>query len=158
MSDVADPEAAAAAAAWAATKATFFWGFFTFSTFGVAAVTAAALRPRIVGHALAALFGGLFLLSAGVTLFRTEMPVLVGIFQAAIGALMLRLSYASYKKDRAAWAFLLSLAGVLAIALLFGAPRIRDAMNVPRLWFVMLIPAVMSAVAVGLYGARKDYA
>jgi len=156
-SEAGDPDAAAAAAAWDAIKATYFWGFFTFSTIGTLAITAAVLWPRLVAHSLSTGFGVLCLVSA-VFIFRSHMPVQVGVFQAAIGALMLRLTWASWRgKDRAAWAFLLSLAGVLSVALLFGAPRIRAAMNVPRLWFVMLIPAVMAALAVALHRARTDY-
>jgi cytochrome bd-type quinol oxidase subunit 2 len=156
--DILDPQAAASAAAWASCMATFFWSFFTFSLITIVAITAAVLWPRPVAHGLATLFGTLFLVGAVFVLFRSHMPTLVGIFQAALGALILRLTYASYRaRDRAAWAFLFAIAGVLTVFLLFGTPRIRAAIHVERLWFVMLIPGVMAALATGLYRIRNDY-
>lgn len=157
-SDIADPEGAAASAAWAYTQSAFFWGFFAFSTVGTAAVTAAVLWPRQLGHALAAAFGAYFIVSAVLVVTKTHMPFLIAVFQAAVGALFLRLTWVSWKqRDRAAWAFLLSLAGVLTVMLLFGAPQIRKAMDVPRLWYVMILPALMAATAVGLSRDRGSY-
>jgi hypothetical protein len=156
--DIADPEAMASAAAWASAKATFFWSFLTFSLLTMGSLTAAILWPREVAHGLATLFGVLFLIGAGLSLFRSPMPTLVGIFQATLGALLLRLTWASYRhKDRAAWAFLFALAAVLTVTMLFGTPRIRVAIGIPRLWYAMAIPGVMAALAVGLYRVRKDY-
>ena len=156
--DVADPVALARSAAWASCVSTFFWSFFAFSTATIGALTAAILWPRQVAHALAVAFGAAFLVGAGVVLFRSHMPVLIGIFQAALGALLLRLAWASYRHaDRAAWAFLFALAGVLTVTLLFGTPRITAAIGIPRLWYGMTIPGVMAALATGLYRVRKDY-
>lgn len=156
--DVAEPEAMASSAAWASTKATYFYSFLTFSLATMGALTAAILWPRHVAHGLATLFGVVFLVGAGFAL-RSHMPTLVGIFQAALGALLLRLTWSSFRnKDRAAWAFLFALAAVLTVTLLFGTPRIRVAVREPPLWYVMSIPGVMAALAVGLYRVRKDYA
>jgi hypothetical protein len=156
--DVADPDALASTAAWSAAFHTFFYAFLTFSTVTIGALTAAILWPRQVAHALAALFGALFLVGAGQVLFRSHMPTLIGILQAVLGAMLLRLGLASYRNnDRAAWAFLFALSGVLTVFLLFGAPRINAALRYPGLWYVMTLPGVMAAFATALYRVRKSY-
>jgi hypothetical protein len=135
-----------------------FFGYLTFAVLTCAAVTAAVLRPRLVAHALVGLFGLAYIASAIAVFTQTRMPVTIPIFQAAIGGLLLWLGAASWQnKDRAAWAFLMSLCGVLALLLTFGAPQLREAMGEPRLWYVMILPAQMAAIVVGLYRTRNDY-
>jgi hypothetical protein len=138
---------------------TLLYAYSVFSFAGVAALAGAMLKPREVAHGLAVAFGAVFLGSGVLILMRGQMPALVGVFQGSIGALMLRLAWSSYKqKDRAAWAFLLSLSAVLAGATFFGAPRIKGAMDAPSLWFVLLIPFLLVAQAVALYRSRNEYA
>jgi len=148
-----------AEAAWDATVATFFYAYLTFALVGTAALTSAMLWPRYVGHVLATAFGVIYLGSGATIISRGSMPPLVGVFQAVIGGVLLRLAWASWKhKDRAAWAFLLSLSAVLAGAMFFGAPRIKAAMNAPGLWYVLIVPFVLIAQAVALYRSRAEYA
>jgi hypothetical protein len=154
---IADPYAAASSLAWAYVRDVFFFSFLVFSIVGTAAMTAAVLWPRHYAHAMAGAFA-LYYVASAIAIAFSNMPILVAVFQAAVGVLFLRLGYASWKhKDRAAWAFLLALAGVMALLLLFGAPQIKAAMHLPRLWYVMLLPALMASVAVGLYRARNEY-
>lgn len=135
-----------------------FFGYLTFAVVASAAVTAAVLWPREAAHALVGLFGLAYIASAIAVVTQTRMPVTIPIFQAAIGGLLLWLGYASWQnKDRAAWAFLMSLCGVLGLLLTFGAPQLRAAMGEPRLWYVMTAPALMTAIVVGLYRARDEY-
>jgi hypothetical protein len=145
--------------AWARTIYTFTHSYLAFAVIGTAAVVSALLWSRYVAHGLAAMFGVGYAASGVMILVRTQMPPLVGVFQLAIGALLLRLAYASWKqKDRAAWAFLLSLSAVLAGATLFGAPRIKAAMAAPGLWWVLIIPFLFTAQGIALYTSRRDYA
>src|SRR5262245_60634531 len=92
--------------AWERTKDIFFWSFCTFSVVGVGAVSAAALYPRYVTHALTTAFGMTYVAAAVMT-WRGSMPALVGFAEILIGGLLLVLTWVSWqKKDRAAWAFL----------------------------------------------------
>lgn len=145
--------------AWAQTVYTFTHSYVAFAMIGTAAVMAALLWPRYVAHGLAATFGIGYVASGVTILVRTQMPPLVAVFQLAIGGLLLRLAYASWRqKDRGAWAFLLSLSAVLAGATLFGAPRIKAAMAAPGLWWVLIIPFLFTAQGIAFYTSRRDYA
>ena len=147
--------------AWSYVKATYFWSFATFSITGTAAVTTAVLWPREVGHGLAAAYGVALLIAGAKILATSPMPPLVGILLLGIGGLMLALAWASWKKlDRAAWAFLFSLSGALTIVMFFGTPRIRATLanpDVPPLFNVLVLPAVMAAIAVACYRMRRTY-
>jgi hypothetical protein len=144
--------------AWDAVKATYMWSYAVFSIGGTAAITGAVLWPREVGHALAVAFGLGFLIAAGQILFASPLPALVGFMLAGLGVLMLGLAWTTWRtKDRAAWAFLFALSGTLAIVMFFGAPRIRATLDQERLFYVLILPAAMSAIAVACYRLRRQY-
>jgi hypothetical protein len=151
-------EAMAIEQAWRAVKATYFWSFATFSVVGTAAVTAAVVWPREIGHGLAALYTAALAIAGVDILLRSPMPPLVGIMLLGVGALMGALTWVSWHKpDRAAWAFMLALSGSLTIIMFFGTPRIRATLDEPRQFYVLVLPAVMAAIAVAFYRLRKDY-
>jgi hypothetical protein len=80
----------------------------------------------LVGFALRMLFGG----------SDTPMPFQLAVLLA--GALELIVCGLTLRRNRAAWAFALSLNGTLAAIFLFGAPTLRDAFEITLL--VGLLP------------------
>jgi hypothetical protein len=123
----------------------------------VAAVTfVASLKPREIGHLLPIPFGLVFLISAFPALMSSSPPVL-GMSWLVAGALMLGLTALSYfQRSRPAWAFLIALCAVFAIAELFGAPKIARALDV-RLWIAMIDPALKVVAVVALASLSDDY-
>jgi hypothetical protein len=121
---------------------------------GVAFV--ATIKPREVGHLLPVPFGLVFLGSAVPALMSSSPPVL-GMTWLVAGALMLGLSWWSYRhRSRPAWAFLIALCGVFAVAELFGAPKLARALDV-RLWIAMIDPALKVVAVIALSSLRDDY-
>jgi hypothetical protein len=116
----------------------------------------AALKPREIGHLLPVPFGLVFVISAFPALMSSSPPVL-GMTWLIAGALMLSLSWWSYRhRSRPAWAFLIALCAVFAIAELFGAPKIARALDV-RLWIAMIDPALKVVAVIALSSLRDDY-
>ena len=116
----------------------------------------ATLKPREIGHLLPVPFGLVFLISAFPALMSSSPPVL-GMTWLVAGALMLGLSWWSYRhRSRPAWAFLIAMCGVFAVAELFGAPKIARALDV-RLWIAMIDPALKVVAVVALSSLRDDY-
>lgn len=129
----------------------------TFAAFsGIVAVAGffAGIRPRLTGHLLALLLGALHLL-AGVAAFWHELRVL-GMTLIVAGLLMPVLAWYSYRRSRPAWAFLVAICGVFAVAEFFGAPKIRDAADV-GLWIAMILPGLNVVAASALVTIRGEY-
>ncbi|HEY6174530.1 MAG TPA: hypothetical protein VIX73_08815 [Kofleriaceae bacterium] len=127
---------------------------------GVAlAAFAAGVWRRDVSHGLAALLG-LFNLVAGWFALRTLLPGPArGALVATLvitGALMPALAVLSYRRSRPAWAFLVALCGVFAVVGLFGAPKIRGAVDV-SLWTTMILPGLFTVACISLALLRDDY-
>jgi hypothetical protein len=114
------------------------------------------LQRRALGHALTAALGLLDFVGSILALWYGLPPVLVVALLAA-GVLLPLLGWYSYRRSRAAWGFLTAMCGVFAVVSLFGAPRLRDALNV-SLWTMMLAPALYLVAAITLYLLRDDYA
>jgi hypothetical protein len=110
---------------------------------------------RIVAHGLAAVMA-LASLVAGVFAIRAGMPNALSMALLVIGVLIPFLIWGSLVKSRAAWAFLTALCYVLAVVLLFGAPKIRAQIGV-GLWIAMIIPGLIAITAIGLTAIRVDY-
>jgi hypothetical protein len=112
--------------------------------------------PKWVGHTVATLFG----LAAFIAAFfagRAGSPLALTVSLIVIGVLFPSLSALSLlRRSRGAWAFLCSMCWVLAVVMLFGAPKIRSQIDI-GLWTAMLIPGLLAAAAMALTMVRRDY-
>jgi len=126
-----------------------FTGVVTLSTVGT------LFQPRWVSIGIAGA-ASLASLIAGVFAIRGGMPGALSVALLAIGMLIPVLVWGTIVRARAAWAFLTALAYVLAVVLLFGAPKIRAQINI-GLWTAMVIPGLLAIAALGLTMIREDY-
>lgn len=125
---------------------------------GITGVTliASMFAPKWVGHTVAAAFG----LAAFIAAFfagRAGTPLALTVSLVVIGALFPSLAVLSLlRRSRGAWAFLCSMCWVLAVIMLFGAPKIRSQIDI-GLWTAMLIPGLLAVAAIALTMVRRDY-
>jgi hypothetical protein len=124
---------------------------------GVVAAIAfiAGLARRVIGHALAALLGATNL-GFGILAFTHNQPAALTATLVVTGLVVPALAHFSYRRSRAAWAFLVALCGVLAVVGLFGAPKIRGALDV-SLWTTMIFPGLYVVACATLTVLRDDY-
>jgi len=73
-----------------------------------------------------------------------------------IGALYPALVWRSLEHSRGAWSFLISMCGVLALVLFFGAPKVRGVLDI-GLWTALIMPGLLTVAMVGLTMIRADY-
>jgi hypothetical protein len=115
----------------------------------------ASLSRRWIGHVLAAVLGavnlvfGLFAISHG-------QPGALSATLLVSGLVVPTLAHLSFRRSRAAWAFLVALCGVFAVVGLFGAPKISKALDV-SLWTTMILPGLYVVACVTLALLREDY-
>jgi hypothetical protein len=124
---------------------------------GVVAIAgfAAGLLPRIVGHALPVLLGAVNLV-AGIAAFAHELSGALTATLLVSGVLMPLLAWHSYRRSRAAWAFLVAMCAVFAVVELFGAPKVRGALDI-SLWITMILPGLNAVAAGALIALRGEY-
>lgn len=129
--------------------------------FGVmsGAVTAVALvtclARRLIGHVLAAVLGVVNLVF-GLFAISHSQPGALSATLVVTGLVVPTLAHYSYRRSRAAWAFLVALCGVLAVVGLFGAPKITKALDL-SLWTTMILPGLYVVACVTLSLLREDY-
>jgi hypothetical protein len=128
----------------------------TFSADLVVITLIATEMPRIIGHLVPAL-AGVAALTASVFAFWYELPHVLGVTLAVYGLLLLVCVWQSWEKRRVAWAFLLALSAVLAVFLLFGAPKVRNLLHV-QLWVAQIVPGLLAGATIALAMVRADYA
>lgn len=116
----------------------------------------ATLAPREVGHLLPAL-AALVALFAGTMALQKPLPPVLGVSLVIYGVLMLACAWQSWMKVRIAWAFLLALSAVMSVVLLFGAPKVRNLLEV-QLWEALIIPGLLAGATIALAMVRLDYA
>jgi len=120
---------------------------------GVAAI-AAAFRPRVVGHVLAALIGAA---SFCVSWYAWSLPKVLPSALLVIGIAMPVLAYFSYdKRLRGAWAFLVATSFTYSLVLFFGAPKVRGKLDI-SLWTALTFPGLLVVAVVALSLVRRDY-
>lgn len=130
--------------------------FGIFSGVTGAALVGSLFSPKWVGHIIAGGFGVAAFVAA-IFAGRAGTPLALTVSLVVIGALFPALSILSLmRRSRAAWAFLSSMCWVLAIIMLFGAPKIRSQIDI-GLWTAMLIPGLLAAAATALTMVRRDY-
>jgi hypothetical protein len=117
---------------------------------------AAAMWRNQVAHVLAGVLG-VFNFTAGVV--AAWRPGVSGALVATLlitGGLMPVLAWFSYRRARGAWSILVALSGVLAVVGLFGAPKVRNVLDV-SLWTTMLLPGLFAVACVSLALLRERY-
>lgn len=116
----------------------------------------AAILPRATGHLLPLVLAALQLAGA-VGAFVHNTPAVLWTTLAISGVLIPVLSWQSYfRKSRAAWAFLVTICGVFAVAEFFGAPKTRGALGI-SLWITMILPGLNAVAAATLWSLRDEY-
>lgn len=108
----------------------------------VLGVTSAGGLGALVAMALGV---GLFALGAVTVLGSDPLPGPLTVALLLAGGLEATLGWYALRRVRAAWAFATSLAGTAALAFLFSAPKIRDALEVEL--GVALLPSLLGAAA-----------
>jgi hypothetical protein len=110
---------------------------------------------RVIGHVFPAVLS-IGNLAAGVASLVGGLPLVLAVTLLMSGVLIPVLAWFSYQRSRAAWAFLVAMAGVFAVLTLFGAPRIAATLSasIPT---VMIIPGLFAAATVALINLRGDY-
>lgn len=123
---------------------------------GVAAIIT-QFAPRLMAHGIAGITGVLSLVgavAANMKDFHPVLPVTLGL----LGAIMLVLVYLSMsQRSRVAWSFLIATCAVGALCTLFGATKVRNAVDV-SLYYALILPGVLVVAAVMLVGQAEDYA
>jgi hypothetical protein len=130
--------------------------FAVLSVIVAAGLFAAWLRPRLIGHLLPVLFG-ITLVVAGLKVAATELPRVLSAFCLVSGAVMLVLTWSSFRhRTRPAWAFLVAMCGVFAIFGVFGAPRVAHALDV-SLWIALIFSGLNVVAAIALASLNSEY-
>lgn len=129
--------------------------FAVFSGIIAAFSFAAAVWPRVVGHGLPVLLALGHLVGA-VAAFTHSAPPVVGMTLLVTGVLMPVLAWHSIRRSRSAWAFLVAICGVFAIVELFGAPKVRGALDI-GLWLTMILPGLNIVAVAALVSLRSEY-
>ena len=143
-------------AAQAADQATHVRAMFAvFSAVVAVFAFAAAIRPRVVGHLIPVVLAAGYLVAA-VAGFTHNAPGVVGMTLLVAGVLMPVLAWHSFHRSRPAWAFLVAICGVFAIVELFGAPKVRGALDL-SLWLTMILPGLNVVAVAALVSLRADY-
>lgn len=129
--------------------------FLTFSLVVAVATFLAALFPYYVSHAVMSAFA-LAALVGGVMAWRADLPGVLAVAQLVLGALLAALVPLSFQGNRAAWSFLLSIAAVLAIVTFFGAPKVRNVLDI-GLWSTLTFPGLATVAMVAFISIRERY-
>jgi hypothetical protein len=120
------------------------------------AATFVSLRaPREIGHGFAILLG-MCSFAASIGAFSKSLPLVMPVTLLVVGLLSPTLAFFSWRRSRAAWAFLIALIAVFGGVDLFGAPKIRALLGI-GLWTAMIIPALQAVTVFALASMRRDY-
>lgn len=83
-----------------------------------------------------------------------KQPIPLSVALVVLGVIELVTSWFSLRVVRSAWAFACSINGTMAVVMLFGAPKVRDTVEV--FIGVALIPSFVFAVVTLLYAMASD--
>ncbi|MDB4959886.1 MAG: hypothetical protein JWO36_7455 [Myxococcales bacterium] len=115
----------------------------------------AALAPRLVGHALAAIVAVCSLV-AGVAALNAGLPNVMGMTLLVLGVVVPLLVWQSLLHSRAAWSFLIAIMAVFATVDFFGAPKVRGLLGI-GLWTALIVPGLQIVSAIALAMIRSEY-
>ena len=116
----------------------------------------ASLARRGAGHLLAGALGIVNLVFGFLSFTHNQPSALIATLLIT-GVVVPVLAYHSYRRSRAAWAFLVALCAVFAVVGLFGAPRICRILDA-SLWTMMIFPGLYVVAWITLAMLRNDYA
>ena len=108
-----------------------------------------------LGHGLPAALG-LAALIAAFFAYQSHIQITLTVALLVIGGLLPWVTWLSLHGSRAGWSFLLSLSIVLGVMTLFGAPKVRGALDV-SLWLTMILPGLNVVAAAALISLRAEY-
>ena len=131
----------------------FSFGLFTGSV--TLALIATSFVPKWASHGLVGVTAIASLIASAFAI-RAGMPGALWMALLVIGVMLPFLIWQSLVKSRAAWSFMCAICYVLAVVLLFGAPKVRAQVGI-NLWTAMIIPGLLAVAAVGLTMIRRDY-
>ncbi len=129
------------------------WLGFTLTLFVVA--KAAQLKPREIGHGLAATLG-ITLFGLGFAAMKHGMTPVLCATLLILGMLLPVLAYYAWFGSRAAWSFLISICAVVGLCLFFGAPKVRGQLGI-GLWTAMIFPGLFVIATVALIAIRRQF-
>jgi len=131
----------------------------SFAVFAAAIAMAAffaGIWTRATAHVLTALLGAITLV-ASYSSFSHDLTQVLGVTLLVAGVLLPVLSWQSYRhRSRPAWAFLIAICGVFAVAELFGAPKVARGLGL-SLWLTMTLPGLNVVAAFALASLRREY-
>lgn len=108
-----------------------------------------------IGHGIPAA-AGVASLVAAVGALQSDIQITLVISLLVLGVLLPALAWLSWGRNRAAWAFLVSLSIVLGIMTLFGAPKVRNLVGIP-LAAALIIPGAFAVAAFCLSALGHRY-
>ena len=108
----------------------------------------------MVGHLIPVVLAVGYLVGA-VAGFTHNAPGVVGMTLLVAGVLMPVLAWHSFHRSRPAWAFLVAICGVFAVVELFGAPKVRGALDL-SLWLTMILPGLNVVAVAALVSLRAE--
>ena len=120
-----------------------------------AVIFVAALSRNLVGHVLAGALGAFNFVAGVVSLQHGLSGALIATL-VITGGLMPVLAWFSYRRARGAWSVLVALCGTLAVVGLFGAPKVRNVLDV-SLWTTMILPGLFAVACISLALLRDRY-
>jgi hypothetical protein len=130
---------------------------FLWLTIAVGVVTTLVpLSPRIVGYTIAGL-ASIASLVAAYGSWTNDLPGVLAVSLVLLALVFPLLIWRSFVGARAAWAFMISLMGVYALMLFFGAPKVGRLLDI-SMWYAMIAPAVLAIGLIALISLRGEYA
>jgi hypothetical protein len=99
---------------------------------------------------------GIAALIAGYESFDHAMPAVMTAVLVTIGILLPTLAHFSWRHSRAAWSYLIAIATVFGIVTFFGAPKVRNVLDV-GFWTAMILPGLMFVMVTALSMVRTEY-
>src|SRR5688500_8314104 len=112
-------------------------------------------EARIAGHAIGAAAGAAALVGGVASIMENMAPVLSGTL-LILGILLPVLALFSYNYSRIAWSFLNAVMIVMGLITLFGAPKVRNLLDIP-LPAAGTIPVVLVIGVIALMLVANDY-
>ena len=107
------------------------------------------------GHGITAVIG-LASLVAAYFAYQSHIQITLTVALLAIGGLLPWVTWLSLHGSRAGWSFLISLAIVLGVMTLFGAPKVRSLTGM-HIGVALLIPAALGFAAITLSLQTQHY-
>lgn len=130
-------------------------GFAAFTGTTAAAACAAVFYPRVVAHTLP-LATSLAAFVAAAAGYSKGLHIVLPVTLLVAGLLLPLLTWKSFEKNRAGWAFLSGMMGILAVVMLFGSTKVRNVTGI-GLWYTMAIPGLLAVGTAALAMVRRQY-